>query len=137
MFRWLLVGVFLFCVGCSPSSIEEFQFEGEDVAKGLLKELGRVYSLSDLKKEGPKLKKEYEHLARLMIAAKKYQNRHPNDEVSGLIGFEVSEALKKEFMRIYQLGGCSEVMEELQRESLHKLDLFHRRSEALKTQTFR
>ena len=122
---------------CSPNSIQEFQFEGEGIAKKLLHELARVHSLSDLKKEGPNLKKEYAHLIDVMIAAKKYQDRHPDDEVPSQIGFEVSEALKKEFMRIYQLEGCAEVMEALQRESLHKLDSYHQRREALKIQTFR
>ncbi len=127
----------LLITSCSPSSIDEFQLEGEDIAKELLKELVKVHSLSDLKREGPKIKKEYLHLVDVMIAAKKYQNRHPNDEVPGQIGLEASEALKKEFIRVYQLEGCSELMEALQRESLHKLDLFHLRSEAMKTQTYR
>ena len=124
-------------VSCSPNSIEEFQLEGEAVAKELLNDLVKVQSLKDLKSEGPKLKKEYNQLVEIMIAAKKFQNRHLGDEVPGHIGLEVSEALKKEFIRIYQLEGCLEVMEALQRESLHKLDLYHQRSEARKTQIFR
>ncbi len=127
----------LILVACSPSSIEEFQFEGENIAKRLLKQLEKVHSVSDLKREGPKLKKEYAHLARLMIAAKKFQNSHPNEEEPGLEGLEVSEDLKKEFIRIYQLEGCLELMEELQRESLHKLDLYRLRLEARKTEIFR
>lgn len=135
--REIIIGSLLFCGGCSPSSIEEFQFEGEDIARGLLKQLEKVHSMSDLKREGPKLKKEYASLVEVMIAAKKFQNRHPDEEVPRIQRLEVSEALKKEFMRIYQLEGCAELMEALQRESLHKLDLYHRRLEALKTETFR
>jgi len=113
--------------GCSPSSLEEYQVEGENIARAILKHLEKVESVSDLVREGPKLKKEYALLVQVMIQAKKYQGGHPNEEVSEPIGVEVSDALKKEFMRVYQLEGCQEVMEGLQRESLHKLDLFHRR----------
>ena len=126
-----------FFAACSPSSIEEFQLAGEGIARGLLKQLEKVQSISDLKREGPKLKKEYAHLAQVMIAAKKFQNRHPDEEMPSLKRLEVSEALKKEFIRIYHLEGCSELMEALQRESLHKLDLYHRRLEASRTETFR
>lgn len=130
--RKKICALLILLVSCSPGSLEEYQLEGENIAKALLRHLERVESVGDLIKEGPKLKKEYALLVQVMIAAKIYQNKHPDEEVSEPIGLEVSEALKNEFMRIYQLEGCQEVMEGLQRESLHKLDLFHKRSQALK-----
>ncbi len=125
--------VFLvFFVSCSPGSIKEYQIEGEDIAKNMIKILERVESVNDLERDSLKLKKEIAALVKIMIEAKKYQNSHPEEEVREPINFEVSEALKKEFMRIYQLEGCQDAMEALQRESLHKLDLYHRKLEGLK-----
>lgn len=127
----------ILCVACAPHSMEEYKLEGEGIAKSLLKQLEKVHSVNDLVETGPRLKKEYAKLLQLMVAAKKYQNAHPEEEVGDPIGLEVSDALKREFIRIYQLEGCSDVMEALQRESLHKLDLSYRRLEGLKTETFR
>ena len=120
---------FVFLSGCAPSSLEDYHFEGEVIAKAILHSLEKVESVHDLVCEGGKLKKEFSRLVRVMVAAGKYHAQHPNEEESALIGFEVSERLKKEFMRVYQIEGCQEVMEGLQRESLHKLDLFHKRSQ--------
>ena len=111
--------------GCSPSSLEDYHWEGENIAKAILYSLEKVESTHDLAHEGVRLKKEFARLTRLIIAASKYQSKHPSEEIRELIGFEVSEKLKKEFIRIYQIEGCQQVMEELQRESLHRLDLFH------------
>ena len=136
MWKIFLVLAFLLS-SCSPSSSREYQLEGEDIAKAILKRLERVQSAGDLVREGPKLKKDYAKLVQVMIAAREYQERCPLEEVALQPRMEVSDALKREFMRVYQLEGCHELMEALQRESLHKLDLHQKRLEAKKTQTFR
>jgi hypothetical protein len=124
-------------ISCSPVTQQEYQYEGEEVAKCILKILQKVESLADLNREALKLKKEYAKLTKVMIEAKKFQQKHPETEVSLQVGLEVSESLKKEFIRIYQLEGCQEKMEALQRESLHKLHLHQRRQEGLKSETYR
>lgn len=121
----------IFLSACSPHSLEECQQDGETIGRAILKELQRVESVGDLVRVGPRLKKEYAKLVWLIIAAKKYQDILPQENFSEAIGFEVSESLKKEFIRVYQLEGCQEVMEGLQRESLHKLDLYHKRLQVI------
>ncbi len=118
----------IFCVSCSPSSMAEFQLEGEGIAKTVLARLQEVESVSDLVREGPRLKKEFASLVKVMIEAKKYRAENPEEEAPVLVRLEVSEALKREFIRVYQLEGCAEVMEGLQRESLHRLDYHRMRS---------
>ena len=129
--------IFLVClffgISCSPGSIDEFRLEGEWIAKSILERLQKVESLSDLVKEGPRLKKEFALLVKVMIEAKKYRFENPEEEAPMPIRLEVSEALKQEFIRVYQFEGCAEVMEGLQRESLHRLDYHLTRSEALKS----
>jgi hypothetical protein len=124
----------VFLTSCSPGSIREYQIEGEDVARNITKILERVNSPQDLERESLKLKKEYALLVKVIIDAKKYQNNHPEEEVRGVFSSEVSDSLKKEFMRIYQIEGCQDVMEALQRESLHKLDVYHRKWEGMRTE---
>ncbi len=118
----------IFCVSCSASSMAEFQLEGEGIAKTVLARLQEVESVSDLVREGPRLKKEFASLVKVMIEAKKYRAENPEEEAPVLVRLEVSEALKREFIRVYQLEGCAEVMEGLQRESLHRLDYHRMRS---------
>jgi hypothetical protein len=117
------------CIACSPSSREEYRLEGEDIGRGIVKILQRVHSAGDLKREGPRLKKEYAKLVDLMIAAKKVDGRLEDFDSESVSSNSVSEALKAEFMRVYQLEGCAELMGPLQRESLHKLDLYQKRWE--------
>ena len=115
----------LICVGCGPNTAEEYQSEGERIAKRILVQLERVESLADIKREGPKLRQEFWQLTTLMITAREHGIAHPEESVSQGRG-EISEALKQEMMRVYRLEGCQEAMEELQRESLHRLDLHHK-----------
>lgn len=124
----------VFLTSCSPGSIREYQIEGEDVAKNIIKILEKVESPQDVERDSLKLKKEYAALVKIVIDARKYQQNHPGEEVRGPISSEVSDKLKKEFIRIYQIEGCQDVMEALQRESLHKLDLYQRKSEGMRTE---
>ncbi len=117
------------CIACSPSSREEYQLEGEDIARGITKILQKVSSASDLKREGVRLKKEYAKLVALMIAAKKDEGRLEDSDSEFVRSTTASDALKAEFMRVYQLEGCQELVEQISRESLHKLDLYHLRSD--------
>jgi hypothetical protein len=123
-------------ISCSPASPKEYQYEGEDVCKSILKILQKIESVSDLNREGVRLKKEYAKLVKVMIEAKKFQLRHKEIELIAPSNFEVSQALKSEFIRIYEIEGCQEKMEALQRESLHKLHQYQRRTEGFKSETY-
>lgn len=110
--------------GCSPSSLEEYYYEGESLGKELLRDLESIQTAADLYQNQAKLKKRFKMLVKLMIAAKEYELSHKEEELSFSPNRHMSEALKKEFIRIYQIEGCQEMMENLQRESLHKLSRF-------------
>ena len=123
----VLCGTFLF-TGCSPTSLSEYRAEGEGYIKKLIEELIEIDSVSQLEEKEIRLKKRFSAITDLMIAAKKYQIKHPND-IGELTTWqlEMSDALKKEMIRLYQIDGCASKLEEIQRDSLHKLDLFERR----------
>lgn len=111
---------------CSPTTLSEYQLEAEGVAKALIDDLEKVQTERDLVEKAPRLKKRYHQLVDLMIAAKKHERQHPEEEREGSLGREVSEALRCELFRVYMLEGCKEKLEEIERESLHKLDQFDR-----------
>lgn len=117
--RWLIFA--LLFVSCGPASMEEFQCEGERVALALTRDLEKVESLQDLKAESPQLKKKFAELVDLMLAARKYQLKHPDEEAPNEPNLDISNSLKAEFVRIYRIEGCQEIMEEIQRESLYRL----------------
>lgn len=112
----------LLLAGCGPSTPEEYRYEGESIVRLLHSDLCRVESLADLKVEAPKIKKRFTILTDLMIRAKKRQLQF-DENLMGESNAYLSDELKSEFIRIYQIEGCQKYMEDLQRESLHRLDL--------------
>ena len=115
----------LFClIGCSPTSLDEYHYEGESVARQLLIDLEKVNSQEELISQSSKLKKRFSTIVDLVIAARKHQLKHPDDEITTM-EHTISDLLKNEFTRIYQIEGCQGIMESMQRESLHRLDRFN------------
>ncbi len=113
--------------GCSPSSLSEYRTEGEGHIKKLVEELAEIESVSQLEAKQVKLKKRFTAMVDLMIAAKKFQLKHAEDgqEITPW-QLEMSNALKRELIRIYQLEGCAEKFEEIERDTMHRLDLFEK-----------
>lgn len=116
--RWFLIALWL--VSCAPTSMEEFRQEGESIVLSLIQCLEKIETPADLKAESPRLKKKFAELADLMAAAKKCQLKTPKKDALEP-NLEISDSLKAEFVRIYRIEGCQEIMEEIQRESLHSL----------------
>jgi len=116
--------ILILLIGCDPGSMEEYRYEGESVSRLLCNDLVKIESTGDLKAQAPKLKKKFVQLTELMIKAKKHQLMHPEEVQIREVNMYLSDQLKMELMRLYQIEGCQMVIEDLQRESLHKLDLF-------------
>jgi hypothetical protein len=121
--------VILFClVACSPSSLEDFQREGQALSRELAMELQEIQTREELHKAAPKIKKKFDLLVDLMIEARKFQQKHPEEN-----GFDpattdpaTSDLLLCELKRIYRLESGRETIEKAQRESLIRLDAFER-----------
>jgi len=128
MLKW--VGIFLiyFCLwGCSPSSLEEYHYEGQTLSKKLLNELKSIESREDLERAVPYLKKQFESLVDLMIEARNFQEKYPEeyfDEPEYAVSLD--DELLEEIKRIYQLEKGRVLIEKAQRESLLRLDAFKR-----------
>src|SRR5437899_11896989 len=96
---------FLGLAGCSPHSLEDFQYEGEAQARALVKELKKIHTREDLSSSLPKLKKQFHQFVQLMIQAKEFQLKHPEYEEVDPAYFDhtYAEALKTELDRVSSL----------------------------------
>lgn len=119
--------ILVLLVGCNPTSQVEWRFEGEAATKELVSQLEKVESLEDLQREAPKIKKSIGKIVDLAIAAKKYQISHPDMLEASFDSTHISDLLKNEISRLYQIDGATGIMEELERDSLHRLDQFSKR----------
>ncbi|MDN3504784.1 MAG: hypothetical protein P0S95_04325 [Rhabdochlamydiaceae bacterium] len=123
---WKLIIGLVLLSACSVSNLQVYQKEGSKEAKALIKLLELVNCKEDMAELAPKIKKRVEKLTHLMIEAKKYKLSHRESEEKLLISVEISNELKQQMLRIYQINGVEKMMHDLQRYSLHKLDEFDR-----------
>lgn len=114
----------LLLAGCAPSSLEDYQREGEALSRKLTADLQKIYTREELAKAVPHLEKQFEKMIDLIIEARLFQIDHPED-ASLYDGFE-SDALRDQLQRIYTIEGGRETIEKAQHEALIRLDAFER-----------
>lgn len=125
----------LFCLvllaACSPSSLEDFQQEGEARARHLTSILANIETREELVKAEPELKKEFNKLVDLIISARLYTQEHTDEENAEPImdDYSLNETLKEEMKRIYAIEKGREIVENAQREALLRLDAFEKKSQ--------
>jgi hypothetical protein len=119
---------FLLLLGCSPSSLEDFQGDSESICREIVNDLKTIYLREDLVKNVPRLRKKFIALVDVIIEARKFQESHPEEMTSfSLYSDEVqSEHLREELERIYHIEGGKELIEKAQKEALLRLDAFER-----------
>lgn len=117
--------LFLLFAACQPNSPDDFHSEGASITKALILDLREVNSKEKFLELAPKVKKKIQKLTDLMIGAAKYQSKHLGEiDLRESSDHYYSDLLLEEFKRIYAIQGCQEIMEGLQRDSLHQLDAY-------------
>lgn len=118
----------LFAVGCSPNSLKDFQTEGEALSRKIIADLQKVQTTEELVEMAPVLKKRFYSLVELMIQARAYQERHPEEWAEERPDSELTfnELLVIELERIHKLERGREIIESAERDALHRLDAFER-----------
>lgn len=114
---WLL----LLC-GCTPSSSKDFQQEGEARCRLLIKDLQKIETRDQLLSQESHLKKHFEALVDLMIAAREFQERHWDDFTQDPEENSAEAPLQEELRRIYAIEGGREIVERAEHEALVRLD---------------
>jgi hypothetical protein len=114
----------LLFTGCSPSSLEDYRHEGEAVCRELTADLQCIQTREDLVSLETKLKKDFEKLVAVILDAQQFIQKHPDSETLQVyaIDTEMSDRIKVELQRVYQIEGAKEVIEKAQRESMLRLD---------------
>lgn len=126
-----LVCLMVFVAGCSPGSLKDFRHEGESVCRDIIDDLQRVETHDDIAKLEPALKRHFEKLVSIIIQAREFQIKYPEEALAfqGQQEAEVSDILKEELQRIYRIEGGKEIVERAQRESMLRLDAFQKMKE--------
>ncbi len=111
----------LFFWGCAPTSMNDFQHEGEARCRILIKELEKIETREQLLCAEVRLKKHFEALVDLMIAAREFQRSHM-DDIPNEIENPVEVLLQEQLRRIYSIESGREIIERSQQEALVRLD---------------
>jgi hypothetical protein len=116
----------LFLQGCSPSSLDDFHYEGESRCRALIKDLQNIRDRDELARATPILKKYFEDLVTLMIHAREFQEDHPDEPLPSISESNTSSLLEEELRRMYAMEGGREIVEGAEHEALVRLDAFER-----------
>lgn len=109
--------------GCAPSSMEEYRREGEALCRSFTQDLQKIETREDLVKAIAKIKRHYEEIADLVIAAKDFKKEHIGEAIDSWNSPDTlaGETLMLELKRIYRIEGGEELMENAQREAFFRL----------------
>jgi hypothetical protein len=120
-------GILVLC-GCSPSSSQDFQKEGESLCRKLVVALQKVENTEDLQVMIPFFKKQFQALVTLIIQQRQFQDKFPEDEALEIpiANAGVNELLVIELQRIYQIEKGREIIEKAQKDALNRLDAFEK-----------
>lgn len=110
--------VFLLSCQKHQSSLEK---RGEKLITSLAKELERIETAEELKKSGLKLKKKMDQVSELLIEAMK-SDKGPSYAKASKIA---NDRLLYELYRLSKNEECQNILIELQRDALEKVDWQH------------
>lgn len=126
----LFFSLFIFILGgCGPSSLEDYQKEGQVFCRDLTALLSDVHTREELLKREGALKKKFDELVAVIMDARSYQVKHPDAFLSAQEEQNLfSEELLFELKRVYAtIEGGREVIERAQKEALIRLDGFEKK----------
>src|SRR3990167_2773089 len=107
--------LFLFLIGCSPTTLNDLRSEAETEIKKLTIELRKMESKEDIQKGSKRLKKRFNRISDLLVKTRGI----PRSVQPPLL---VGEELFAELARLYEIPGGREVIEATQRGAVRKLD---------------
>lgn len=119
----LLCFLLFFLSGCGPRSLDDFEEEGEGVMRSLIEELRNIHSRNQLIASSGRLKRHYDRLVDIMIAAQNFRDNHPGLDKGVFSGpnHELSDQLRIELNRIYQIEGGRQIIEKCEQNALNRL----------------
>lgn len=110
----------IICFACSSHSPEDFREEGNGITRELIYQLRRARTSAALRLVAPVIKESFDQLVDVVARARAEPGMEPLDLSPQDLA--LSDRLHSELKRIYQLEGGREIIEECQKEALHRLD---------------
>lgn len=120
--RYLILFLLL-SMSCSPGSLNEYRQEAKSVTKALQQQLESIESPEQLVAAEASISKKFNQLVDLMIQAQECQRRSLGLEPLQ-DDFRISDDLKAELRRIYQMERGREYIERASREAMIRLDAY-------------
>jgi hypothetical protein len=107
--------------------LPDYKEEGEGVVRSLHQELREIHSREDLISSSGRLKRHFDRLAEVMIAAEEYKKSNPacDSDDCTVPNRELSDLLRGELNRLYRLQGGRQIIERCQEQALHRLAAYH------------
>lgn len=121
------ISVFIFlCTGCSHT-LDDYHEEGQGVIRSLIQELQAIYTHQQLLEASAKLQNDFDRLVDIMIAARQLSlNKVDHTENETKNRYDLSDQLRIELNRIYQIEGGRQIIEKLQERALFRLDAYEK-----------
>lgn len=124
MFFFLrIIPLFFILCSCGSHNLEDYKEEGEGITRSLIQELKKIRTREKLLASTHKLKALFNRLADTMISAEIYRRDHPDLEIAEA-NHELSDQLRGELNRIYEMDGGRQIIEKCEEKALHRLHLF-------------
>jgi hypothetical protein len=112
---------------CGRNSLEDFRSEGEEITRSLIQEFRKIRTRSQLLNASPKLKRLFNDLVDVMIAAHEFRHKQANlDKNFVSYNSELSNQLRLELNRIYKIEGGRQIIEKCEEQALHRLDAYEK-----------
>lgn len=103
---------------CGPSTLSDIRYEGEAETRKLAEELRMIETKEELQKAIPKLRKQFNRIADLLIEAKGF----PKEDLEPSLA---SEELFTGLARLYEIPGGRELVESAQVDAVQKLKKYY------------
>jgi hypothetical protein len=113
---------------CGSRSLDDFEEEGEGVMRSLIQEMQSIRTRDQLLASTIRLKRHFDRLIDIMIAAEESLYAHPEIDRGEFGGpnHELSDKLRIELNRLYRIEGGRKIIEKCQEKALHRLDAFEK-----------
>ena len=115
--------IIILIYGCNPTN-EDIQQESQKIIKQLIEQMTIIHNYGELQKSAPQLKKSFNKLVDIIIEARKLEIKDAKFEIKN---HHLSDLLRYQVERIYRIDGGKEIIEEMQRDALHKLNAFEKK----------
>lgn len=117
----------VFFVSCSSNSYEDYRKKGDILVQGIAKDLQKIRCKDDLASGIRPVKKKLKRLNALLIQSADYAEKHPQKSENIDKSTLYSDQLQYELLRVCEIEGSKQILENLQADMLDKLDAYLRK----------